>query len=258
MSELPKIELTALVDGRAVARETFSGPDLVCVIGRGEGTDFRVVSHGVSRKHCKIVAEAGGLILTDLGSSNGTFVAGKRVSRRALVGEGEFAVCSCVIRYSIELGAPEQAPSRLVSNTRRGYADLTMQITPQSLRKETRRKVVRPALRGHLVRRVEGPVPERVVLLHKGTMSIGGGRGVDHEIAKGPRVAALVMRADSLFHVLDVSPKGDCVKINGESRATAPLYDQDELEVAGTTFLFRDGFPRQADPPTRRWSRGDL
>lgn len=255
MSEL-RIELTALVDGQAVARQTFEGPEISCVIGRGEGSDFRVVSHGVSRQHCKIATEGGGVILSDLGSSNGTYVAGKRVSRRALVGEGEFAVCSCVIRYAVKTSLPETTGS--LSSLSRGFADLTMQVTPQSLRKETRRKVVRPALRGHLVRRAEGAAPTRVVLLHKGTVALGAGEGVDHELPKGPRVAALLLRADALFHVLDVSHKCDQVKVNGEARATAPLYDQDELEVAGTTFLFRDGFPRKADPPTQRWSRGEV
>jgi pSer/pThr/pTyr-binding forkhead associated (FHA) protein len=256
VSEL-RVDLTALVDGQAVARESFKGPEISCVIGRGEGTDFRVISHGVSRKHCKIATEGGGLILTDLGSANGTYVAGQRVSRRALVGEGEFAVCSCVIRYSIKTSLPEGA-DRLMPISRQGFADLTMQVTPKNLRKETRRKVVRPALRGHLVRRAEGSVPTRVVLLHKATMILGAGEGADHPLPKGARVSALVLRADSLFHILDVSPKCDSVKVNGEARATAPLYDQDELEVAGTTFLYRDGFPRKADPPTQRWSRGDV
>lgn len=258
MSELPRIELTAVVDGQAVARETFAGPDLDFTIGRADGADFRVVSHGVSRKHCKISLKDGGIVLEDLGSANGTFVAGHRVSRRVLVGTGEFSACSCLIRYSIEL-EESSGPSQLERNSHHRLGDLTMQITPANLRKgKTRRKVVRPALRGHLVSRGEAGAPERVILLNKATFSLGRGEAADHPLKSGPRVAALILRADALFQVLDVSPKADAVKINGEPRASAPIHDEDELLICGSTFLFRDGFPRLDSPPTKRWVRGEI
>ncbi len=42
-------------------------------------TSYRGVAKGVSRTHCQLEFEDGNVIITDLGSSNGTFVAGQRL-----------------------------------------------------------------------------------------------------------------------------------------------------------------------------------
>ena len=54
------------------------------VVGRGAEADVVVDDPGVSRKHAEIYYEAGQVRLVDLGSTNGTFVDGQRVSTVAL------------------------------------------------------------------------------------------------------------------------------------------------------------------------------
>ncbi|MBA3820903.1 MAG: diguanylate cyclase [Deltaproteobacteria bacterium] len=54
------------------------------VIGRGVEADVRLIEDKMSRKHCRLVAEGGVTFLEDLGSSNGTFVNGVRVTRQKL------------------------------------------------------------------------------------------------------------------------------------------------------------------------------
>ena len=59
------------------------------VLGRFEGagkkshhldlTDYGAVNRGVSRVHCQLEFENGSIIVTDLGSTNGTFVGGIRL-----------------------------------------------------------------------------------------------------------------------------------------------------------------------------------
>lgn len=51
----------------------------ITVIGRREDCDLRIPLTEVSRKHCRLVKDADGLRLEDLGSSNGTFHNGNRV-----------------------------------------------------------------------------------------------------------------------------------------------------------------------------------
>ena len=56
----------------------------VATIGRGEGCDLRIPLGDVSRKHCSLIKSDDGLVIQDIGSSNGTYVNGKRVQEASL------------------------------------------------------------------------------------------------------------------------------------------------------------------------------
>jgi pSer/pThr/pTyr-binding forkhead associated (FHA) protein len=55
-------------------------PGSVKTMGRSTGAEFIVEAALVSRLHCQLTATADSLQVKDLGSTNGTFVNGKRVS----------------------------------------------------------------------------------------------------------------------------------------------------------------------------------
>jgi pSer/pThr/pTyr-binding forkhead associated (FHA) protein len=57
-------------------------------IGRSEENRICVSNPGISRKHAVITAVAGGFMIKDLGSQNGTFVNGQRVTEKRLA-EGD-------------------------------------------------------------------------------------------------------------------------------------------------------------------------
>ena len=57
----------------------------VTVVGRGSEADIVVDDAGVSRRHLEIRVTPGGVIATDLGSTNGTFVEGHRIDAATLV-----------------------------------------------------------------------------------------------------------------------------------------------------------------------------
>lgn len=61
----------------AIDREAIS-------IGREDSCRIRVPLPAVSRKHCEIKIDDGELVVADLGSSNGTYVNGKRVKQTEL------------------------------------------------------------------------------------------------------------------------------------------------------------------------------
>jgi len=74
-------------------------PGAVKTIGRSAGAQFIVDAPLVSRLHCQLTATADALQVKDLGSTNGTFVNGKRITASALrdgdrmtVGRVEFTV----------------------------------------------------------------------------------------------------------------------------------------------------------------------
>lgn len=64
-------------------------PGSIKTIGRATGADFILDANLVSRVHCRLTAGAGEIELEDLDSTNGTFVNGERVERRARVRAGD-------------------------------------------------------------------------------------------------------------------------------------------------------------------------
>jgi pSer/pThr/pTyr-binding forkhead associated (FHA) protein len=75
-------------------------PGKVKTIGRAPGADFIVDAGMVSRVHCRLSAGAAEVEVTDLDSTNGTYVNGQRVTRALLkdgdelgVGRVTFKVC---------------------------------------------------------------------------------------------------------------------------------------------------------------------
>lgn len=57
----------------------------VTVLGRGSDCDIIVDDTGISRHHLELRVTPGGVIATDLGSTNGSFVEGHRISAATLV-----------------------------------------------------------------------------------------------------------------------------------------------------------------------------
>lgn len=64
----------------------------VTVLGRGSEADIAVNDPGVSRQHVEFRITPSGVILTDLGSTNGTFVEGHRVDAATLVDGNEIVI----------------------------------------------------------------------------------------------------------------------------------------------------------------------
>src|ERR1700690_1495116 len=63
---------------RVNGRDTAIGPDGV-IVGRGEDCAVQLDSQKASRHHARIFVDASGCWVQDLGSTNGTFVGGKRL-----------------------------------------------------------------------------------------------------------------------------------------------------------------------------------
>jgi len=74
-------------------------PGSIKTVGRAPRADFVVNAPLVSRLHCRLTLQPGGLLVEDLESTNGTFVNGERVTRLVMrsgdalrVGRMEFSV----------------------------------------------------------------------------------------------------------------------------------------------------------------------
>jgi diguanylate cyclase (GGDEF)-like protein len=69
-------------------------------IGRGEDCEIRIPDHSVSRKHCRVDPEAGTVSVTDLGSTNGTFVNDRMIQGTISLHDGDYLrVGNCIYRF---------------------------------------------------------------------------------------------------------------------------------------------------------------
>jgi two-component system cell cycle response regulator len=67
------------------------------VIGRGGKATIRLIDDGISREHAAIVIEGGEIVLHDLGSTNGTFCNGVKVTRQELADGDKILIGSTTI-----------------------------------------------------------------------------------------------------------------------------------------------------------------
>lgn len=81
------------------------------VIGRREDCDLRIAVNDVSRKHCQISNDGDTLTVSDLGSSNGTFVNGQKIQKHTLAAGDTLQVgpVSFVVQIN---GEPDLANAR--------------------------------------------------------------------------------------------------------------------------------------------------
>ena len=73
-------------------------------LGRAEDNDVVLTDIGVSRRHARILVQPGGVWIEDLGSGNGTYFQGSRVSRQLLKHGDEVLIDPFLLRLEI----PEQ------------------------------------------------------------------------------------------------------------------------------------------------------
>ena len=71
-------------------------------LGRDVGTEIPIAAAGVSRKHLRFSIEREEVWVMDLGSSNGTYVNGARVTRRRLEEGDVIGLSDVTLRYSQE------------------------------------------------------------------------------------------------------------------------------------------------------------
>lgn len=80
----PKEGALVVLDGPATGNRVTIRPDGEAILGREGGALPMPFDPGVSRRHARLSLAPGGLLLEDLGSTNGTFVNGARTDRTFL------------------------------------------------------------------------------------------------------------------------------------------------------------------------------
>ena len=103
----------------------------VVTMGRGEGCDLRIPLGDVSRKHCSLVRSDDGLMIQDIGSSNGTFVNGKKVREAALRAGDQIRVGS--LRFVVQIdGVPSEDDARFTTLSEKTVPETVSEIPEQT------------------------------------------------------------------------------------------------------------------------------
>ena len=97
-----------VVRGRSTST-TLKLTDNVTSLGRHDDCVIRIKSSQVSRRHCELFEVGGQLMLRDLGSSNGTYVNGKRVTGEQPVKHGDELTVGAVTFRVAKIGQPASA-----------------------------------------------------------------------------------------------------------------------------------------------------
>jgi predicted component of type VI protein secretion system len=100
-----------VVRGRS-ATTTLKLGDGVTSLGRHDDCLIRIKSSQVSRRHCELFESGGKLIVRDLGSSNGTFVNGKRVVGQQPIKPGDELTVGAVTLRLASLGQAVNAADK--------------------------------------------------------------------------------------------------------------------------------------------------
>jgi len=94
--------------------KTVEIPEGTLVVGRAEDSDLIIASTRVSRKHCEITNGPDGLVITDKGSGNGTFVNGKKITEQRLDPGDEVRIGPLTFIVEID-GSKEPPPGKVRS-----------------------------------------------------------------------------------------------------------------------------------------------
>lgn len=97
-----------VVRGRS-ASKLLKLADGITTVGRQQDCQLRIASSQVSRRHCQLYEKEGELVVMDLGSSNGTFVNGKKIEMLTVLKPGDVLALGSVKFRVDQIGAATPA-----------------------------------------------------------------------------------------------------------------------------------------------------
>ncbi len=112
------------------------------IIGRASSNQIVIRSDQASRRHARIGIKNGGWSVEDLGSRNGTFVNGKKVSGSQSLHAGDvIEVAGYAITFTYRIDGGAGGPAAAGESSRATDDQLTMEIDPASITERRQRSV---------------------------------------------------------------------------------------------------------------------
>jgi pSer/pThr/pTyr-binding forkhead associated (FHA) protein len=86
-------------------------------VGRVEENNFQISEPSVSSRHCEILLRGNDIVVKDLGSTNGTFINGERITEEGILKPGQTLRLGNVELKLDAPGAPATAPSSATASS---------------------------------------------------------------------------------------------------------------------------------------------
>jgi hypothetical protein len=227
---MPK--LTLVLDRKPVQVYELDQP--VIRIGRGESSDVLIDNVSVSRRHAEIREESGAWLLRDLGSSNGTFLNGQRVSADQPLRPGdEISFGKFSILFERVLAEPHGADAVAVPAA--AETGVTLHLRPEEVERLHRAAAQR---RSAQLQWEAGGQRGTHYLEGPGAL-VGRTPLCDLQVPAGPRQHVLIMRGAQGFEVRNLA-RFRRMRVSGVVAPRAPLKSGDTIEIGGLRMTFMD------------------
>ena len=213
------------------AGQTFTLDADETTIGRSQGNTIILQDATISRNHARIVREAGGYVIEDLGSTSGTTVDGTRAERQLLKSGSIVRVGETALAFEVE-GAPaaaEDARTVMASSGAPASSDSTMILG----REETR------AAAWFLVRK--GNQAGRSFDLSGDSVTIGRAseNGIQLDDTAASTSHALVRLVDNAYRLYDLGSSNG-TRVNGQAVTGAALRDGSRILIGQSELAFTE------------------
>lgn len=230
------VELTLTFERRPV--NTFKLDKDVILIGRDPTCDIRIDNVGVSRHHARIEKHDNIYTLFDLGSNNGTFVHGQKVTQHNLNNGDEINIWN----FSIFFNLPQAEPTKTVDATPQKIdINATIAIDRRQLEQKQREKS--SLLLGHLSYS-DSKRGALTYAIMKTTTFFGKSPRCDFRIGgffTQPR-HAMIVRDEVGFRFINLGNRSQG-KVNGQKVDDHRLKHGDIIKIGSKTFNFNEGLP---------------
>ena len=205
-------------------------------LGRVKGADIVLPASSVSRKHAKITLEGTQYYIEDLGSSNGTYVNGQRITSRQMLNNGDRISLGQSI--TLRFDAPVADDATAIYEAEEAYPATAVAPSPATTIEPPQPAAPPPAA---------APRPKLVVIIGNGAPQTHElsqnqyslGRSPDNDIVLNSNIVSrshATLRKIAGGYSLEVNPKaGNAVTLHGRPLSQAyNLNDGDELIIGQT------------------------
>lgn len=107
--------VTVIFGGQEQTTYQLDRPKLV--VGREPNCEIHIDNLGISRQHCAFMQRNEAFLVQDLGSSNGTYVNGRKVTEHFLNDADEIVIGKYTLRFKNEVQPPQPATTATITST---------------------------------------------------------------------------------------------------------------------------------------------